>query len=272
MQHYFLINEVAQIHNMSKKTLLYYDKVGIFVPHKIDEETGYRYYIREQFPYLKQIIYLKKLGFSLDEIKELLDNRHFDTLLGKLKTRLQEVDLEIENLIEVKKDLDYLIDFYEQIQFIDERDLYKPGIKLFNTRRVMYEWCEEENSSEGVMLAYRKMLRTLMDLGVFSQMAYGTICQEPVDFDGNYYDKIGSFISLPLSFGLENELIQERGKYAYMYKKGGYYDEESVAILLDWIKDNGYTAIGNIYDYSLIDYTFTNSDEEMIQEIQVRIV
>ena len=80
------------------------------------------------------------------------------------------------------------------------------------------------------------------------------------------------FITLPHQMNLENEILVEGGKYAYMYKKGGYYDPESVDILLKWIDDNGYKVVGNIYDYCLVDYTFTNSNEEMIHEIQVRII
>ncbi|QIK69468.1 MerR family transcriptional regulator [Erysipelothrix sp. HDW6C] len=270
-EHYFLINEVAKLHNMSKKTLIYYDRIGIFKPDHIDEETGYRYYLREQFPYLKQIMYLKKLDFSLDEIQELLENRQFAPLIDKLSTRLVEVDTEITHLHEMKQDLEYLIDFYQQVQFIDDRDLFKPGIKLFNTRTVIYELCDDQNDKQQVMLAYRKMLRTLISLNIFSQMPYGTIHLAPEESGQDYYQKVGSFISLPHSMGLPNEIEQPRGKYAYMYKKGGYYDESSLNKLLKWIKDNGYTPVGNVYDFSLIDYTFTKSESDMIQEIQIRI-
>ena len=61
-QKYFMINEVASLHNMTRKTLHYYDKIGLFSPEYTDEKTGYRYYKREQFPFLKEIIYLKDLG------------------------------------------------------------------------------------------------------------------------------------------------------------------------------------------------------------------
>ena len=269
---HFLINEVAKIHGLTKKTLLYYDRINLFKPEIVDEETGYRYYSYQQFPYLKQIIYLKNLEFSLEEIDELLQDRDFKVLIDKLESRLIDVDYQLDELTLVKKDLEFLIDYYQQVQFIDARDLYKPGIKLYNERIIFYQLCENENSKKEVMMAYRRMLRTLITLNIFSQMPYGTIAIKPSSKTGSYYDSIGSFISLPKSMGLDNELVQERCKYAYMYKKGGYFDPESVSLLLKWVEDNGYEAVGNIYDYSLIDYTFTKSSEEMIQEIQVRII
>lgn len=262
----YLINEVAQMHKLTKRTLLYYERIGIFKPNYVDEETGYRYYSYDQFPYLKQIIYLKDLGFSLSEIKELLDDRQLEPLIESLRSQLDDILEEKNSLNRKEKDLRYLIDYYEKVQHLDGRDLNRPGIKLYNKRTIFYELAKEKNE-RGVMFAYRKLLRDLIDKDMFSQMPYGTLILSSDEF----YDQVGSFISLPHSFGFENELELESGKYAYMYKKGGYYDPKSVKILLDWIEENGYEVDGDIYDYSLMDYTFTKSSADMIQELQIKI-
>lgn len=272
MEEYLFINEVARLHSLTKKTLLYYDKINLFKPIMVDDETGYRYYSHEQLPYLKQILYLKNLEFSLDEIKNLLDDRNFINLIERLEYRREEVTGEINDLVAIKKDLDYLINYYQMVQLIDERDLYRPGIKLFGDRYAIYRLCEEANTVKEVMLAYRCMLRTLISSNMFSQMPYGTIAMEPQNSEDSYYTNIGSFITFPHQMNLDNEILVDAGKYAYMYKKGGYYDPESVEILLKWIEDNGYEVVGNIYDYCLVDYTFTKSNKEMIHEIQVRII
>lgn len=262
----YLINEVAKMHRVTKRTLLHYERIGIFKPYHVDEKTGYRYYTYDQFPFLKQIIYLKDLGFSLDEIKILLDNRQFETLIEGLNHQLLKVQEEKTEAIRKEKDIRYLIDYYEQVRHLDERDLYKPGIKLFNERIVFYELAKE-NTEKGVMFAYRKLLRKLIDKDVFSQMPYGTIILN----ETNFYERMGSFISLPHTFGFKQELTLPSGKYAYMYKKGGYYDPESFKILLAWIEANGYEVAGDGFDFSLVDYTFTNSSKEMIQELQIRV-
>ena len=267
----FLINEVAKLHNLSKKTLLYYDRIGLFMPDHIDEETGYRYYIREQFPYLKQIIYLKDLGFSLTEIQELLGDRRFEPLIDKLEEKLTEVNAEIARNMTKKHDLEYLLKFYKEADLIDERDLNHPSIKFFEDRVVMYELCENENSVVEVMLAYRKMLRNLNNMSIFSQMPYGTICMEPTDSSENYLSKVGSFIMLSSDLDAPQKCTLPAGKYACMYKKGGYYDTVSYQVLLDWCTEHEYKPVGNICDFCIVDYTFSKSDETMIQEIQIRI-
>ena len=274
MSHYFRIQEVASLHNVSKKTLLYYDQIGLFKPHHLDEETGYRFYVKEQFPFLKQIIYLKDLNFSLKEIQNLLEDRRIEPLLVKIDEKLDLLDADLERLLQKKDDLTYLKNFYEQAQFIDERDLYKPGIVFFDDRVIAYEPCVEDEdplSSKHVMLAYRKLLRKMINLSKISQMPYGTIVLNKEGSKEDIYQSIGSFVMVPESLGLKNEVVAKGGKYACMYKKGGYYDPQSAHILYDWCIENGYKPVGNMYDFCIIDYTFSKSEETMILQIQVKI-
>lgn len=52
--------------------LRHYDKLGLLVPNHTDQWTGYRYYTLDQLSRLHRIIALKDLGFSLQEIGDLL--------------------------------------------------------------------------------------------------------------------------------------------------------------------------------------------------------
>ena len=81
----------------------------------------------------------------------------------------------------------------------------------------------------------------------------------------------GSFITLPETLGLDNEIIQPAGKYVSMFKKGGYHDPQSIDYFIKWIHQQGYELDGPIFDYCLIDYTFTDCEDEMIQKLQVKV-
>lgn len=59
---------------VSVKTVHYYEQRGLLAPEEVDEWTGYRYYSIEQMQKLKDIRDLQRLGFSLDEIKDLCDD------------------------------------------------------------------------------------------------------------------------------------------------------------------------------------------------------
>lgn len=66
------IGEVAAFFNVSVKAIRIYEKKGIIKPSKVDPYTGYRYYTVEQVQQLNALVELKALGFSLDEIKNIM--------------------------------------------------------------------------------------------------------------------------------------------------------------------------------------------------------
>jgi len=66
------IGQFAKENNVTIKALHHYEKMELLFPIKVDEETGYRYYEDAQSTDLKVILYLKELGFSLSEIKQIL--------------------------------------------------------------------------------------------------------------------------------------------------------------------------------------------------------
>jgi DNA-binding transcriptional MerR regulator len=67
------IGEFSKFCRVTIKTLRHYDKLGLLAPKEVDEWTHYRYYHVSQMQQLNAILRLKNLGFSLEEIRELLD-------------------------------------------------------------------------------------------------------------------------------------------------------------------------------------------------------
>ena len=64
------ISEMAQIHDISRQTLIYYDKIDLFKPEIIDDKNGYRYYSTLQIPQLREICFLRSIGMPLDDIRK----------------------------------------------------------------------------------------------------------------------------------------------------------------------------------------------------------
>ena len=66
------IGQFAKDNDVTIKTLHYYEKIGLLNPIKVDENSGYRYYLKEQSIILSNIVFLKELGLSLSEIKDII--------------------------------------------------------------------------------------------------------------------------------------------------------------------------------------------------------
>lgn len=60
----FTIGQFSSIHGVTKKTLMWYDKVGLLKPAIIGEK-GYRYYTYEQSSLLETILMLRELNVSI---------------------------------------------------------------------------------------------------------------------------------------------------------------------------------------------------------------
>ena len=67
---YFTAGELAAIFNISKQSLLYYDKVNLLSPDFVSE-NGYRNYSIQQFLDLEIIVNLRALDISIANIKNI---------------------------------------------------------------------------------------------------------------------------------------------------------------------------------------------------------
>jgi len=84
-----------------------YDEIGLIKPVHINAENGYRYYDVSQLETILLINKLKQYSFSLDEISDVLRNRHDDTLLFSLLRRKKQAAHEKMN------ELGYMIEHLE---------------------------------------------------------------------------------------------------------------------------------------------------------------
>ena len=69
----FVIGEFAQHGRVSVRMLRHYDAIGLLRPAHVDPVTGYRFYQAAQLADLNRIVALKDLGFTLEQVRVLLD-------------------------------------------------------------------------------------------------------------------------------------------------------------------------------------------------------
>jgi DNA-binding transcriptional MerR regulator len=94
----FRIGDFSKLSRVSIKTLRYYDEIGLLKSNDIDRYTRYRYYAMDQLNELKQILVLKELGFSLEQIASLLvDDLSPEQLKGMLLLRKAEIEQQIQS-------------------------------------------------------------------------------------------------------------------------------------------------------------------------------
>ncbi len=65
------VKELADLANVTVKTLHHYHKIGLLIPNEISE-AGYRYYGQAELERLQQILFFRELDFSLEDIARAL--------------------------------------------------------------------------------------------------------------------------------------------------------------------------------------------------------
>jgi DNA-binding transcriptional MerR regulator len=113
----FKIGEFSRLSNISVRSLHHYERIGLLLPEKVDDGTGYRYYAADQLKQARQIKTLREMGFSLPVIGVVIQVNdpktliaHFEARLLALEEERKSVDLQRERLRQIIEDIDSYFD------------------------------------------------------------------------------------------------------------------------------------------------------------------
>lgn len=107
------ISEAASRAGVNIQTLRYYERRGLLDPDR--RHTGHREYTNDAVRLVRTIKAAQRLGFTLNEIEELLDLTRLKSAGAKpiselALEKIQDIDLKIEQLKAMRRSLQALID------------------------------------------------------------------------------------------------------------------------------------------------------------------
>jgi MerR family transcriptional regulator, thiopeptide resistance regulator len=106
---FWKVGDLAELTGLTVRTLRFYDQIGLFSPSR-QTDSGHRLYDASDLSRLQQIVSLKELGLSLDEIKSALD--------GERITPAEIVKLQMAR---VKEQISQQQQLLEQLQHVSKR-------------------------------------------------------------------------------------------------------------------------------------------------------
>lgn len=254
-------NQFAKLCNVSKQTILYYDKMDLLKP-KMVTENGYRYYEISQIEVFSVIYALKSVGMSLSEIKEYFDNKdpkQFITLLNREQIAIQQ---KIEELISLNR----VIEKRKQttMQALETDNMLKVTFQFQKEEYIlvsdklasMYDFSTAKKISEFDKLARHK------DKGVLS--LNGIVEKSKLIQDKKEYSP--SYFYICLLEKCEQASIKPSGIYAIMYYKGAFEDTHiPYSKLIHEIDINNYEIAGSGYEEVLLDLCTQNENEYLVK-------
>ena len=111
---YYSSGQFARMANVSLRTIRYYDQQNILKPSFVND-SGARFYTDADFARLQQILLLKYLGFSLNDIREMtIKDMDYHFMLNSLKMQKKLIQDKIEQMQLVENAINNTTEAIEQ--------------------------------------------------------------------------------------------------------------------------------------------------------------
>lgn len=265
----YRIGLFSKINKVSIKALRYYDEVGLLKPAFVDEENGYRYYTSEQLPQIHQIIALRQMGFSIDEITSVLRGNH---VTGIFEQRKAELVASLEESKMQMRQIEYYLSCMDgalPVQQVAMKEL--PEVLVYSKRFILpcydeYFKCLPDlgervtRDNPGIACSIPEYCFSIYHDGEYRERDIDTEFCEAVTFRGKDTDEV------------KFKVIKRVPQAACVYHKGPYSTlGNSYAYLFKWIADNGYTPSEPPRE-SYIDGIWNKESAEWLTEIQVPVI
>ena len=262
----YTISEMASIFGVSRQTLIYYDKIGLFAPAEVNEK-GYRFYSPTQIPLMRLICMLRDLGVDLDEIMRLTSSYDVAEMANKLRERVSELDGQIAALEKERNSVQERLSFYSDVSYWKARQGV-PTLKAFPNRYVIVEPFPGDVTIDRSVLhptLMRAVARLRETMGAQPMRGWGTMLQRSYFHSDNPILGAGPFAVVP--DGVEPEKLGQaqclpEGVYLCISRWGMPYNPAGIREAVSYFDAHNLTPMGNAYDFCYMDATSYNEEHQ----------
>lgn len=255
--------QFAKLHGVNKRTLHYYDNIGLFSPNT-KKDNGYRYYDISQSIDFEYIRMLKELNMSIEEIEAYYENPSTEDFFKIADTKIKEIDIEIQKLKSIKKILKAKKNNLILCENLKEQEIRIEEHPSESILITPYDYTENDITG---MFSYLKDIWSIeqirMGVGVF--ISFDKIINEEFEkYDGIYTPALRGSSSA-------KKLIKPEGKYLCGYQKGTW-DKLPYMYkrMIDYAKENNLILEGYAYEIGLNEFAISDMTE-YITKIMIKI-
>lgn len=263
----FSIGTLAKMHGINKKTLMWYNEVGLLKPAVI-KPNGYRYYTCAQSFLLENILMLRELEISIPQIKEFLQNRSPNSLLEVYSLTLSDVDQKIERLKSIKSHLKQELSDINRLLTIDVT-----SIELISHKHDEYMTILDASFDATMedLIESALKVKTKQEFDTFDCQIGAIISVSSLlagDFDSYRYVFMGA---KPKAKSKGKLHVKKKGRYLRAYHQGSWETlKDRYQDLLAYAKKHGLTLTDHSYEIG-INEDFVESIDQYITQIEIAI-
>jgi DNA-binding transcriptional MerR regulator/predicted transcriptional regulator YdeE len=251
----FAIGEFARHGRVSVRMLRHYDAIGLLRPAHVDPATGYRSYTAGQLADLNRIVALKDLGFTLQQVHEIVDAKpSAEELRGMLRLRQAQLEAELSRSSARLVSVEARLRLIEREGHMPTDDVVLKRIAPARVAELSAISASYDGEDIGPVLQplFGQLFERLGAAGI-------TPCGSPVAY---YEDAEGDTIrvhaAVPVDAGaftaadVDVTELPELAHAATIVHQGDMMEaDRSMQTLAKWIEDNGYRSQGYAREVTL---------------------
>ena len=230
------VSDVAEKFGISKRTIKYYEEIGILKSCR-EEESNYRVYDQPSLDRLEKILILRRLNFTINDVCQILDSNN-KSAQKIFQDKLESISDEINALTSLQSIVKSFLDMSNSIG-IDNVNIYQ----LLSEQIYIHKKVERVinmSKYEGDILK--------VEIGELLIPCATSIIDSIKELRNKLHEKLN--IEIPLVRLTDNELLSGSG-YRVLFKNNVIIDqkqnEESISVeILDLMKDLEEVILYNI--------------------------
>ncbi|WP_432405515.1 MerR family transcriptional regulator [Wukongibacter sp. M2B1] len=265
---YYKIGDISKLCNIPVRTLHHYDNIGLLKPAKVDSINNYRYYSHDQLLEINTIKYFKVAGFSLNQIKNLLERNDLEYSHQMIKCKNEEIERNILRLTSLKNKLNvYLEKMTSNGQnLINSIDICVKDIPISYIAYSRYTGlCNQDE----FYLRFTKLTNVVEKNNLrMSGTMMAIYYDDYRDFD---YSRADIEVCVKVDENREyDNAVRKFGGFlgAVAYHYGSYTTmNQTYKKMLDWLDKNELVFLGGAVENYIIDAITTSCEDDYITEI-----
>lgn len=265
-RHLYTIGAFAKAHGIHKKTLMWYDEIGLFHPAVVGE-NGYRYYSFLQSATLGTILMLRELNMSIPDIQAWMAHRSVEDLDALMAEKAAELEKTMAHLQELQGALDRQRQALARLRRVDSEAM---GLVTVEPQRLaLLETSRTATLEEDVQTSQQAVtdhgLRRLYGID------YGAMIPVERLLQGDFWGYTAIFLRCPDAAAVPRQHIRPGGTYLRAYCRG-YWEQVPAAYerMLDYAQEQGIVLTGHAYE-TVVNETVSTTPEEYLTQIDILV-
>lgn len=255
----FTAGQFAKLHNINKRTLHYYDEMGLFSP-SIKKDNGYRYYSYLQSPDLEILLTLRELHMSIEDIQNFLVHKSKETFIELIDKKECEINDSIKQLKKIKE---LLIDKKSQLLIPLQEDLSAISVVYCEKENLLLSQPFHGTFDDSDIAILVKHTQELRHHRIFNYHYGSMFC---IDDYKNNNEKECFFTKVDHPTKNKNLFIKKEGTYLRAFCIGDWdLLADTYERIFDYAKKHNLNCTGYAFEEGINEMTLNNMDEYITQ-------